>query len=52
MAAYPLRIIHIVGIVAKWLVQVTRNVLHAVRIPERDITANRPTTLYKARVDH
>jgi hypothetical protein len=36
MAAYPLRIIHIVGIVAEWLVQYLKRTGHAVRIPKKD----------------
>ena len=36
MAAYPLRINHIVGIVAEWSVQYLKRTGHAVRIPEKD----------------
>ena len=36
LCIYPLRIIHIVGIVAEWSVQYLKRTEHAVRIPEKD----------------
>ena len=42
MVAEPLVYIHIVGIVAEWLVQYLKCTGHAVRVPERNKPANNP----------
>ena len=42
MAAKPLDHIHIVGIVAEWLVAVLETYAHAVRVPERNKTSLQP----------
>ena len=42
MAAKPISNIHIVGIVAEWLVAVLETYAHAVRAPERNKPANNP----------